>query len=66
MSNFRLPQRCKRDLHSSGVLRGVDLYPPTFGPIGCRKTSVSTILRCLTSEKSEALRLYELCWELPV
>ena len=66
MSDFRLPQRFKWDLHSSGVLRGVDLYLPTFGPIGCRKTSVSTTPRCLTFKKSEALRLYELCWKLPV
>jgi len=43
-----------------------ELYLPTFGPIGCRKTSVSTTLCCLTSKKSEALRLYEFCWELLV
>jgi hypothetical protein len=41
MSDFRLPQRCKWGLLSSGVLRGVDLYLPTFGPTGCRKTLVS-------------------------
>jgi hypothetical protein len=38
MGDFRLPPRCKWDLHSSGVLRGVDLYLLAFGPIGCRKT----------------------------
>jgi hypothetical protein len=61
MSDFRLPQRCKWDLRSSGVLRGEDLYLPTFGPRCCRKTSVSkhhsTLPDIQEKRSSQALRI---------